>query len=112
MADEMDLDREQLLVSVRWADETSRVSLDASGLLVTLVRMAAAAGSAEIPVSYGNVAPQIKTAADRERFAALIAELRLAGLVRPVRAGIFAIAPGLWKVGRWDPGDRAFVPLM
>lgn len=41
---------------------------------------------------------------------ARLAELRLRGLVREVRPGVFSIAPDFWKVGVWELDDEEFFP--
>ncbi|MBR2819825.1 MAG: hypothetical protein IKE60_34465 [Reyranella sp.] len=111
MDDSSSVERDRLLVSVDWLSATSVVSPRAGGMLAKLIGIAANAGTPEIPVSLGNVEPYLRFAEDKQSFPALLAELRLAGLVREVRPGIFSIAPGLWKVGKWDPEDKAFFPM-
>lgn len=110
--DESGPERPVILLSARWLEATRDVSLEAGGLLALLIRQAATAGRPEIAVSLGNVAAELRSARDRAAFPSMMAELRLKGLVRPVRPGVFAIAAGLWKVGAWDPGDKDFFPLV
>lgn len=106
-----DDDHDELLVSSRWLEATKGISLAAGGTLITLIGMAANVGVTAIPVSLGNMAPLIPSEEDRAAFPARFAELRLRGLVREVRRGVFEIAPGLWKIGRWDPADKEFFPF-
>ena len=104
------VDRPSVLVSSRLAEVTEPLSAGAEGLLIKLIRMAAEARSTEIPVSAANVAPYIPDAEDREAFPARFSELKLRGLVQEMRPGVYAIAPGLLKVGVWDPDNKEFFP--
>ncbi len=111
MADDDESERDRLLISAAWRDATECISLAASGTLIALIGMAANAGKTAIAVSAANMAPHIRHEEDRAAFPARFAELRLRGLVREVRPGVFEIAPGLWKVGRWN-GEKDFFPYV
>jgi|GraSoiStandDraft_16_1057320.scaffolds.fasta_scaffold2126231_1 hypothetical protein len=109
--EEEDFDRPRLLISHRLREATNGISLSALGTLTTLIRIAANAGTTAIPVSEGNIAPYFSHAADRAAFRSYFAELRLRGLIRETRPGIFEIAPGFWKVAVWDLDDTEFFPF-
>lgn len=112
MTDDLDgMERPRLLMSLRLLEATTGITTAAVGTLVMLIGMAAKSGHSEIPVSAPNVAPELRHAEDREAFPARFAELKLRGLVKEVRAGIYLIAPGLWKVSAWDPEEEEFFPF-
>ena len=102
------MSEEVLLIHRRWREATRGIGWGAKGLLITLMEMAADAGRPEIPVSLANVA-SVMTTAEQAVFPAQFAELRLRGLVRQVRTGVFEIAPGLWKVGQPDESGEFIV---
>lgn len=105
-----DPNRDRLLMSRRWLTELKGLEPQDGGFLLTLIMMAATARAPEIPVSAANVAPHIKHS-DMAQFPACFAALKLKRLVKETRPGVYGIAPGLWKVGPWDPADEEFFPF-
>ena len=102
---------DRLLLSTDLMNRSDRVSTASLGVLIILIGMAANAGGGAIPISLPNVAAYLPDSADRSAFPARIAELKLAGLLREIRPGLYEVAAGLWKVGPWDPTDTAFFPM-
>ena len=87
-----------LVIRQEWLFATHGLSFGAKGLLVALIEMAVVSETFETEITIGSVAPHMKSDAERETFAAWLAELRLRRLLRHVGEDKFRIAPGLWKV--------------
>lgn len=102
----------ELLISARWGEATTGLSLGASGLLLRLIVVAVEQGVTQLPLSEANVAPYVKHGSDRSQLKRFFAELRLRGLLKEAGLGSFAIAPDLWKLGCWDPSDKDWFPIV
>lgn len=104
-------DKPLLLISRHFEDATRGVSLGAGAMLLKLIDLAAETGTDELKVSLPELANHLRRAEDQHLLPAQFAELLAKGLVRQVGPGVFKIAPGLWKVGPWDPEEAKYFPL-
>ena len=94
--------RKHLLMDPAWPQAVQALSLEERRLLVDLLLMAALMDTPVLPLTVDSITGMARDENERADMIGRFAELCRAQLVRELSAGVFEIAPGLWRLENAD----------